>query len=253
MKAMGTIHVASRQFVRPGDLLAEGEDVFNENCRTEEGGYIEVDVARGIHCVEKGHRIYAIVMGLAEIDGNKVSVIPLEGLPVLGKGDIVIGVITSVGITNWLVDIRWIYPGILPANTVIEGFNPALHDLANYLELGDYIVARIEEYERMTPPILTIKGKGLGKITEGVVIEVKPSRVPRIIGRKRSMLNILTQETGCTLVVGKNGRIWIRCGREEMVDIVINAIRKIEREAHMPSLTERIKQYITEEKRRIGL
>ncbi len=249
---MGRIHVASRQFVRPGDLLAEGEDVFNENCRTGEGGYLELVPKKGIYCVEKDHRIYAVIMGLAEIDGNKISVIPLEGQPVLEEGDVVIGIIAGVGVTNWVVDIRWIYPGILPANTVIEGFNPAIHDLSEYLGLGDYIVARIEEYDRSSVPILSIKGKGLGKITEGIVIEVKPSRVPRIIGKKRSMYNILTQETGCSLVIGRNGRIWIRCPDERMVDIVINAIRKIEREAHMPSLTERIKEYIIAEKRRIG-
>ena len=233
---MGKIYVANRQIVRPGDLLGEGEDIVN-----------------GEYTYRLDNKIYSMILGLAEVDDGKVSVIPLEGTPLPREGDIVIGLVIGVGITNWIVDIRGPYKAILNANEALESFNPITDDLRKYLDVGDYIVAKIILFDRSRNPMLTLKGKGLGKITEGVVIDVKPSRVPRIIGKKKNMINMLIEMTGCNIVVGQNGRIWIRCPEKSLEDIVIRAIRKIEAEAHIPGLTERVKMFIEEEKRRIGL
>lgn len=233
---MTRIYVANRQIVRPGDLLAEGEDVKG-------GEYI----------YRIGDKIYASILGLANVDDGVVSIIPLEGMNVPKEGDVVIGLITSVGITNWIVDIRGPYKAILNANEALESFNPITDDLRKYLDVGDYIIAKIIVFDRTRNPLLTIKGKGLGKITEGKVIDVKPSRVPRIIGKRKAMLNILIEQTKCTIIVGQNGRIWIRCPNEELENILVRAIRKIEAEAHIPGLTERVRRFIEEEKRRLGI
>lgn len=233
---MSKIYVANRQIVRPGDLLAEGEDVKG-----------------GDYTYRVGNKIYASILGLANVDDGVVSIIPLEGMNVPKEGDVVIGLITSVGITNWIVDIRGPYKAILNANEALESFNPITDDLRKYLDVGDYIIAKIIVFDRTRNPLLTIKGKGLGKITEGKVIDVKPSRVPRIIGKRKAMLNILIEQTKCTIIVGQNGRIWIRCPNEELENILVRAIRKIEAEAHIPGLTERVKRFIEEEKRRLGI
>ena len=233
---MPKIYVANRQIVRPGDLLAEGEDVKG-----------------GDYTYRIGNSIYASILGLANVDDGVVSIIPLEGMNVPKEGDVVIGLITSVGITNWIVDIRGPYKAILNANEALESFNPITDDLRKYLDVGDYIIAKIIVFDRTRNPLLTIKGKGLGKITEGKVIDVKPSRVPRIIGKRKAMLNILIEQTKCTIIVGQNGRIWIRCPNEELENILVRAIRKIEAEAHIPGLTERVKRFIEEEKRRLGI
>ncbi len=233
---MPRIYVANRQIVRPGDLLAEG-----------------ADVKAGDYTYRVDDRVYASILGLANVDNGTVSIIPLEGMSLPREGDTVIGLIIGVGITNWIVDIRGPYKAVLNANEALESFNPITDDLRRYLDIGDYIIAKIIVFDRTRSPLLTIKGKGLGKITEGKVIEVKPSRIPRIIGKRKAMLNILTEHTGCTIVVGQNGRIWIRCPSEELENILVRAIRKIEAEAHIPGLTERVKRFIEEEKRRLGL
>ncbi len=231
---MGKIYVANRQLVKPGDLLAEGSDI-----------------KAGDYTYREDDKIYSSILGLSEVDNKQVSVIPLEGTPLPKEGDIVIGLIIGVGITNWVVDIKGPYKAILNANEALESFNPITDDLRKYLDIGDYIVAKIIVFDRTRNPMLTIKGKGLGKITEGIVIDVKPSRVPRIIGKKKTMLNVLTEMTGCNIIVGQNGRIWIRCPDKKLEKIVVKAIRKIEAEAHIPGLTERIKKFIEEEKRRL--
>ena len=229
---MPKIYVANRQIVRPGDLLAEGEDVKG-----------------GDYTYRIGNSIYASILGLANVDDGVVSIIPLEGMNMPKEGDVVIGLITSVGITNWIVDIRGPYKAILNANEALESFNPITDDLRKYLDVGDYIIAKIIVFDRTRNPLLTIKGKGLGKITEGKVIDVKPSRVPRIIGKRKAMLNTLIEQTKCTIIVGQNGRIWIRCPSKKVENVLVRAIKKIEAEAHIPGLTERIKRFIDEELR----
>jgi exosome complex component RRP4 len=225
--------VANRQIVRPGDTLA----ILEEGVQ----GYRHLPDK---HIYFYGNRILSDITGLAVINDNDIQVIPLEGKYIPRVDDVVIGIVKNIGLTSWTVDINSPYPGILNANDVIENFNPIKNDLKMYLDIGEYIIAKIVVFDRTRDPQLTIRGKGLGKITEGTVIEVKPSRVPRIIGKKGSMLNILTTLTGCNITVGQNGLIWIRCSDDETLDVLIRAIRRIEARSHIRGLTEEIRMFL---------
>ncbi|ADI32698.1 exosome complex RNA-binding protein Rrp4 [Staphylothermus hellenicus] len=228
------ILVADRQIVRPGDILA-----IIENSGEATPKYLP---EKHVYIAE--NRIYSDVLGIVSITDKTVSVIPLEGVYFPKKDDLVIGLVTGVGITNWIIDIRAPYKAILNGSEVIEGFNPIIHNLRDYLDIGEYILAKISVFDRTRDPILTIKGKGLGKITEGTVIEVKPSRVPRIIGKKGSMLNLLTSKTGCNIVVAQNGMIWARCPDNHRLNILIQALKIIEDKVHMRGLTEEIRLFL---------
>jgi exosome complex component RRP4 len=232
------ILVADRQIVRPGDVLAIIED---EKGVVKEKHYPEK------HIYVLNNKIYSDILGISSITDNDISVIPLEGVYFPRKDDLVIGLVTSIGITNWIVDIRAPYKAILNGSDVIEGFNPIIHNLRDYLDIGEYIVAKITAFDRTRDPILTIKGKGLGKITEGSIIEVKPSRVPRIIGKKGSMFNLLVSKTKCNLVVAQNGVIWARCPDDKTLNALIRAIRMIEEKAHMRGLTEQVRLFLEKE------
>ncbi len=229
--------VANRQIVRPGDVLALIEEKRIHTVRYFPEKHIYII----------GNRVLSDVVGLVNITNDDIQVIPLEGKYVPRVDDVVIGMISGVGLTNWIVDINSPYPGILNGNEVIENFNPITMNLRDYLDIGDYIVAKIAVFDRTRDPVLTVKGKGLGKITEGVVISIKPSRIPRVIGKKGSMLNLLTSMTGCNLVVGQNGLIWIKCSDEHKLEILIKAIRRIEARSHIRGLTEEIRLFLQKE------
>jgi exosome complex component RRP4 len=238
---LAKLFIANRQVVVPGDPIAEGSDVVVDS------PYIE----------RVGNRYYAVVIGLATVqqeDGRvRIGLIPLEGAYIPKQGDVVVGVIEDVGITHWEVDIRSPYRGILTVQEVLDRpFNPATESLQKYLDVGDYIVAKIVAFDRTRDPLLTVKGKGLGRITEGVVVEIKPSRVPRVIGKKASMISMLTSETGCEFVVGQNGRIVVKCPSKELEEIAVLAIKMIEREAHTTGLTDRVREFIRRERERRG-
>lgn len=235
------LYVENRQVVVPGDLIAEGDVEVSSP-------YIE----------RVGQKIYSTILGLVMIAKDqkktRINIIPLEGPYIPKPGDIVIGIVTDYGLTHWEVDIRAPYRAILTIQEVLDHpFNPATDDLRKYLDVGDYIVAKVIAFDRTRDPLLSIKGKELGRVTEGLVVEVKPSRIPRIIGKKASMINMLTGETKCSFIVGQNGRILVRCPNKELEEIAVLAIKMIEREAHTTGLTERVKEVIRREREKRGV
>ena len=239
---MAKIHVSPRSIVVPGDLIAEGDDVEAESL------FIE----------KRGKKFYATITGLVSIeqvdDKYKINIIPLEGAYIPRPGDIVIGLVEDIGLTHWEIDISSPYKGILTVQEALDKpFNPVTDSLKRYLDVGDYVVAKVIAFDRARDPLLTIKGKGLGRITEGSIVEIKPSRVPRLIGKKGSMVNMLIKETGCEILVGQNGRILIKCPNKDIEEVLILSIKKIEAEAHTTGLTERVREFIRKERERRGV
>jgi len=239
---LAKIHVSPRSIVVPGDLIAEGDDVEAESL------FIE----------KRGKKFYATITGLVSIeqvdDKYKINIIPLEGAYIPRPGDIVIGLVEDIGLTHWEIDISSPYKGILTVQEALDKpFNPVTDSLKRYLDVGDYVVAKVIAFDRARDPLLTIKGKGLGRVTEGSIVEIKPSRVPRVIGKKGSMVNMLIKETGCEVLVGQNGRILIKCPNKDIEEVLILSIKKIEAEAHTTGLTERVREFIRKERERRGV
>ncbi len=228
---------AKRRLVAPGELLPP-DTVANTP-------YVITD--------ESGRKI-AAVAGLLDLRGEKPSFIPLQGAYVPSKGDIVIGLVVSQGILSWTVDINSPYTAVLTASDFLgRPFNPLTDDMSKLLQVGDYIKARVEAFDRSRNPMLSVQGEGLGRIVDGKVIDVAPSRVPRLIGKKHSMVNMIREETGCDIYVAVNGRVHVKCSNPVSEAIAVLAIKKIEREAHTTGLTERIRRFIEEEKKVRGV
>jgi len=80
-----------------------------------------------------------------------------------------------------------------------------------------------------------------------MVIEMSPSKVPRVIGKNGSMIQTLKNMTGCRIYVGQNGRIWIDGELDDMT-LAVKAIKMIEDEAQNLGLTEKVKRFLEENK-----
>ena len=79
----------------------------------------------------------------------------------------------------------------------------------------------------------------------GKLISVKPSKIPRIIGKGNTMVKQITDGTGTSIIIGLNGLIWLKGGN---IDLATAVILKIEEEAHTSGLTERIKAMLDSKK-----
>ncbi len=205
--------------------------------------------AKEPYVVEVGGRKIATVIGLLDYKGQKPSYIPLEAVYIPKPGDVVIGLVTGIGVTNWFLDINSPYQAVLNIQDFLgRPFNPATDDPGRLLRIGDYVKAKVLAFDRTRNPLLTVQEEGLGRITEGKVVTISPAKVPRVIGRKGSMLNMIQEETGCEVFVAVNGRVHVKCENEDLEDIVIVAVKMIEREAHKIGLTDRIRRLIREER-----
>ncbi len=220
------VYFQKREVVVPGQLLAEGR------YRSSFGTY------------EEGGKIYSSLMGLAELRGNTVKVVALEGAYIPKEGDLVIGVITLVAGNNWKVDIGGPYGASLHANNALR--RPYSDDISEYMDTGDVISAEVSTFDRQTGPFLSMKGRGLEVLEGGMILQVSPAKIPRIIGRRGSMINMINDHLRIDSVVGQNGRIWIKTSDVRKLRLAIKAFRTIEAQAHTSNLTDRINKMLTE-------
>ncbi|MEM4704738.1 MAG: exosome complex RNA-binding protein Rrp4, partial [Candidatus Bathyarchaeia archaeon] len=212
-----------KEVVTPGDLLAEGDYIAGENTYSE------------------NKKIFASRTGLVEYDNKKVSVVALKAFYVPKVGDLVIGTVSDVGFNGWTVNINAPYPAFLrPSDVLSRSFKPQKDDLSQVLNVGDLIVGKVISFDRTHDPQLTVAEPGLGKITRGQIMEVTPTKIPRVIGRKGSMISMIKQETGCQIILGLNGIVLITGKTVEDEQRAMMAIQKIEEESHTSGLTDRI-------------
>jgi len=220
-----------KQLVTPGELLAEGDYLPGENTYVEE------------------NKIYAQRIGLVDVDNKKINMVALRAFYVPKVGDIVIGTVAEVGFNGWTIDIKSPYNAMLRASDVLSRpFKPQNDELSTVLSAGDLIVAKIVSYDRSHDPQLTVGEPGLGKITRGQILHVIPTKIPRVIGRKGSMISMIKQETNCQIILGLNGVILVTGKTPEDEELAINVIKKIEQESHTSGLTDRITQLLKESK-----
>ncbi len=215
-----------KHVVAPGELLADGDHLLGDNA------------------YRVGNQIFSACVGLFEVDGNRVTVVPLKGGYIPRVGDLVAGRIVDIGLSGWTVDILSPYPAMLPASETPGPRGPRRRDLSTTFDVGDMMLAEVLAFDRTRDPLLTIKGPGLGKISTGRVVEISAAKIPRLIGRKGSMISMLKNETGCQITVGQNGVAFVWGKSPENERLAVEAIYMVEREAHTRGLTDRIREMI---------
>ena len=223
---MGKINVNDKDIVVPGETLAVGMDNF-----PGQGTYRE------------GENIVASRLGLAQLDGRTIKLIPLSGRYIPKKFDTIICKVTDVTVNGWRLETNSPYQAMLSMKEATSQFIERGADLTQFYDIGDYIVCNIVNVTSQKLVDVSMKGPGLRKLKGGRMIEVASNKVPRIIGKQGSMVSMIKDATGCSISVGQNGLIWID-GTPEGELLAIIAIRKIEEESHLSGLTDKIKEYL---------
>ena len=223
---MAQILKKNKDIVVPGEIIAKGMDFVAGN------GTYRLD-----------DKIISSLLGLVNIGTRVIKIIPLSGAYMPKKGDMIIAKVIDITISGWRIDFGSPYTAMLSLKEATNERVPKGGDLTKILNVDDYIVAKIINVTSQNLVDVTLRGPGLRKITEGFIIKVNPYKIPRIIGKQGSMINILKQKTNCKIIAGQNGWIWIKGKPEEEV-ILIKAIRKIELESHLEGLTDNIKNFI---------
>ncbi len=221
------LHVKERDIVVPGEVVAEGI------------GFLP---SKGLY--REDAKIHAGRLGMISIEGKVIKLIPLTGVYIPKLNDKVVGKIIDVLMTGWRVDTRSPYSAVLGLKDATTDFIPRSADLTQYYSLGDYVLCKVINVTSQKLIDVTMKGPGLRKLKDGRLVEVNAHKVPRVIGKDGSMVLMIKNATGCNISVGQNGWIWVEGPSPEQEIMAVQAIKKVEEEAHLPGLTERMKAFL---------
>jgi exosome complex component RRP4 len=218
----------ARQIVLPGDFIAE-----KRGRKVGPGAFLY------------GLKVYARIVGIPHVTENEIYVTPITGIYVPRVGDRIIGVVTNIEVVSgWWLDINSPWPAFLPLSLALEEFvDVTKMDLARFYGLGDLLYCKVEKVTSTKDIRVSMRDIESKKLYGGVLVRVPPAKIPRIVGRKGSMINLLKRRTGCKLLIGENGVIWVK-GRQ--VEKVLKAIRTIVKEAIFYGLTSKIEQMLAE-------
>ena len=200
----------TKRLVIPGELVTEQRKKLGSHVFIREG------------------KIYSDSLGLVNDESDYASVVPLEGKYAPTVGDIIIGIISAEKFSGYDVDINSFYPSYVSKKELREILKP-----------GSVVSAKIVGVDELNEVELS----NIRAFFGGEIIDVSSVKVPRLIGRDASMLTALKDGTKSNIIVGRNGRVWAKGGD---LDLLRKAIAKIESEAHLDNLTNRITDFLKE-------
>jgi exosome complex component RRP4 len=215
-----------REIVLPGQLLSE------DTADAGSGTYV------------RDGKVYSLLYGVKNAK-NKISVVPFSGKYIPSAKDFVIGTVIDVTPSNWIFNIGSPYDGLLHVSEYPRRVESS--QMAAIMDVGDSALLRVQDVSPAMKVELSMRDRGLRPLKVGRIIEIVPAKVPRVIGHGGSMVSMLKKETNCEIFVGQNGRIWIN-GKDKDVDLLGTAIGMIMQQSHMNGLTDRIYQFLKNEK-----
>jgi exosome complex component RRP4 len=212
-----------RKIVVPGEVIISGDDFLpGEGTRRE------------------GSDIIASKYGLSEKVGKVVKIISLSGAFVPRRNNVILGRVDDYTHNGWLVDVDCAGNAFLPVAEAPRFINK--NELDGFMAIGDMVAAKIWSVSSKSID-LSLKGRGLGKLEGGIVFRIGPSKVPRIIGREGSMINLIKEKTGCNITVGQNGWVWVKGNSIDDETKARKVIEFISDRVYIDGLTDKVEEW----------
>jgi len=218
-----------RKIVVPGEIIVSGED------------YLPGDGTE-----RNGKDVVAKRYGLADESGRLIKIIPLSGVFIPRRGNVIIGKVLDITMNGWILDLGYATNGFIPLSECPRYINKG--DLGDYFAIDDLIVCKIISISGRGID-LTVKGRGLGRIEKGIIAKINSNKVPRVIGKEGSMISMIKNETGCDITVGQNGLIWIKGDKIDNEILAKKAIEFIEDRPFIDGLTDKMEEWFGEVKK----
>jgi len=182
---------------------------------------------------------------LVSQDEKRSKIVPLSEVYYPSVGDKIIGIVREVEASGWFVDINSVNYAFLPlAEAVKEFIDVYRTDLSKILDVDTVVHAKVINVVKNKIVQISIKDEKPNKLIGGGIIKVNPAKVARIIGKNMSMVKLISEKTNSKIVVGKNGYVWINAKDADSIIKAINAIKFVERNAHLKGLTELVSSYL---------
>jgi exosome complex component RRP4 len=220
-----------RKVVVPGEVVGSQEDLPGD-------GTTKID-----------NKVISQKYGLLEKSGKVVKVIPLSGVFIPRRGNVIIGKVDDISFNGWMTDVNSAYSSFLPVSEIPRYLDK--NHLSDFLNIGDFFSAKINSVKQKGID-LTMDSRGLGKLEGGIIISINPNKVPRVIGRAGSMISLIKDETNSKITVGQNGLVWIRAEKIEDELLAKRAIEFVTEKSFVSGLTEKVKEFLDQQKSNSG-
>jgi exosome complex component RRP4 len=171
---------------------------------------------------------YASVIGMVDDEGRYI---PLENRYRAAVGDVVVGIVTDVRHAGYEVDLNLPEGGFIPTR-----------DVRLTLQLADLVICRVKSVNEVGDVDL---GE-VRRLPKGKIVDFPSAKVPRLIGKKSSMIGLLKDYAGGDIMVGNNGYVWMseKCD----MPLLLKAIKLVERKAHKSGLTDEVAAMLSKER-----
>lgn len=216
-----------KDFVTPGEKLV-----------------VSMEYLPGRNCFREGDNLHAKKTGLLHVSGRVLSVIALNGVYMPQRDDMIIGEVLDIQSNGWVVDVGAPYQAYLPLSGVRGYLDAGRQDLSKVYDVGDMIYGKIKMVSSTQSIHISMFDRMCRKFSGGRIVKVNPAKVPRIIGKSGSMIDMIKNKTGCRVVVGQNGVMWMEGDCKETEEFVLGLIDTIQEKSHMDGLTNEIEKIL---------
>jgi exosome complex component RRP4 len=225
---MNKVKVENKKIVVTGQVLSE-----------------DMGTVPGKNTFRIGEKIIAKRTGLTDIRGRVIKIIPLSGGYIPEYNNEVVGKIIETQSTGWQVDIGAPYVAYLPLTEYSRAYMDTRRtDTTDLMREGDLVFVRVIKYTGTKSLLVSMRGRKYHKLSDGVLKKITPQKVPRLIGKKGSMITLIKDHTKTTIFVGPNGWVWVKGSNPEDELKAIKAIELVEANSHKQGLTEKIEQLL---------
>ena len=190
-----------------------------------------------------GDNIIATKVGWVKTNNGVTSVDPIHSAYMPRSGDLVIGVVESVRNNLWFADVNGPFNGLLPMS--LAPWKVVFGAAREHMDVGDVMLARVQEVDEAHNIVLTMKGVGLRRLKEGIMCEISMNHISRLRGDNDSTLKQLKEVSDCRIIVAENGRVWVD-GDSDGIAFMRGIIDLVKNHGHMSNFDESLEDLLNE-------
>ncbi len=198
-------------------------------------------VRAGTGTLITGDNIIATKVGWVKQNNGVTSVDPIYSAYMPRSGDLVIGVVESVRNNLWFADVNGPFNGLLPMS--LAPWKVEFGAARQHMDIGDIMLARVQEVDEAHNIVLTMKGVGLRKLKEGIISEISMNHISRLRGDDDSTLKILKEVSDCRIIIAENGRVWVD-GNPGGVSFMRAVLELVRNDGHKATFDETLESLI---------
>ena len=114
-----------------------------------------------------------------------------------------------------------------------------------HMDIGDIMLARVQEVDEAHNIVLTMKGVGLRRLKEGIMSDISMNHISRLRGENDSTMRELKEVSDCRIIVAENGRVWID-GDSDGISFMRTVLELVRNDGHKATFSESLDSLIQE-------